>query len=81
MGTHPEPPPLPARLSDPRPVIAVGTLGWTVATIIVLASGERYADYLWICVAGLGVAAFGGLIFLLQRHAMRRGDRSAQRGL
>lgn len=62
-------------------MIAVGTLGWTVATIVVIASGERYAEYLWICVAGLGVAAFGGLIFLLQRHAMRRGDRSAQRGL
>lgn len=62
-------------------MIMVGTLGWVVATIVVILLGEGYADYLWVCVAGLGVAAFGGLVFLVQRHAVRRGDRSAQSGL
>ncbi|WP_278313502.1 DUF2530 domain-containing protein [Lolliginicoccus levis] len=81
MGTHPEPPPLPPRLADPRPVIIVGLLSWILATIVVVASGDSLSHYVPLCIAGLGVAAFGGIIFLLQRRSVRRGDRSAQSGL
>jgi hypothetical protein len=74
-------PPLPARLTDPRPVVAVGTAAWLVATIVVLASGDRWAALLPICYAGLAVGAAGFALFVVQRAAARRGSRTAQRGL
>ena len=69
------------RLSDPRPVIAVGTAAWVVATVVVLLAGDRWSAALPVCYAGtaLGVLGFG--LFLLQRRAARRGKRGAQRGL
>lgn len=69
------------RLSDPRPVIAVGTAAWVVATVLVLLAGDRWSAVLPVCYAGtaLGVLGFG--LFLLQRRAARRGKRGAQRGL
>ncbi|GGC73099.1 hypothetical protein GCM10011410_27760 [Hoyosella rhizosphaerae] len=62
-------------------MIILGITGWIVGTIVVLASGDRLAEYLPLCIAGLGVAAAGGVVFLLQRRAVRRGDRGAQSGL
>ena len=69
------------RLSDPRPVIAVGTAAWVVATVVVALAGDRWSTALPVCYAGtaLGVLGFG--VFLLQRRAARRGKRGAQRGL
>lgn len=75
------PVPLPPRLADPRPVIVVGVLGWIVATAVVALSGERFDSLLPMCLAGLGVSAFGVSVYLLQRSAVRRGSRTAQRGL
>ncbi|MDH6280837.1 DUF2530 domain-containing protein [Prescottella agglutinans] len=74
-------PTLVERLSDPRPVVVVGTVAWVVATVVVLLSGDRWSEALPICYAGtaLGVLGFG--LFLLQRSAARRGKRGAQRGL
>lgn len=69
------------RLSDPRPVLAAGTLAWIVATVVVLLAGERWSAALPVCLAGtaLGVLGFG--LFLVQRRAARRGRRGAQQGL
>lgn len=75
-----EPPPLPAALLDPRPVIAVGALLWAVAAI---AAFTVTALQPWrpVTVAGLGVGLVGLSIFLWQRSAARRGARGAQTGL
>lgn len=69
------------RLSDPRPVLAAGTVAWVAATVVVLLAGDRWGDALPVCYAGtaLGVLGFG--LFLVQRRAARRGKRGAQRGL
>ncbi len=80
MSAPPDPR-LPARLTDPRPVITVGVLAWLVATGVALAAGDRYASALPICWAGLAVGAAGGVLYLAQRRAARRGRRTAQRGL
>ncbi|MBV8348723.1 MAG: DUF2530 domain-containing protein [Mycolicibacterium sp.] len=74
------PPPLPAVLLDPRPVIAVCTLAWVVAAVaaFTLPSLQTWRP---VTVAGLGLAVFGTLLFLWQRHAARSGWRGAQTGL
>ncbi|MCW1957187.1 MAG: DUF2530 domain-containing protein [Mycobacterium sp.] len=75
-----EPPALPASLADPRPVVAAGALLWTLAAIGAFTIPALHS---WrpITVAGLGVSAFGALLFLWQRSAARRGSRGAQTGL
>ncbi|MEV6561140.1 DUF2530 domain-containing protein [Nocardia sp. NPDC051756] len=74
-------PQIPPRLTDPRPVLAVGCALWLVATLVVWASGDRWASVLPVCLMGLvvGVLALG--IFLIQRRGARRGDKGAQTGL
>ncbi|MGV0745289.1 DUF2530 domain-containing protein [Mycolicibacterium sp. XJ870] len=76
----PEPPPLPAALLEPWPVILVIAAGWLIATVLTftvdgLHSWRPYA------VAGLAVGVLGTSIFLWQRRAVRRGSRGAQSGL
>jgi hypothetical protein len=75
-----EPPPLPAVLLDPWPVIAVGALAWLIATVIVFLT-PALATYRPLTLAGLAVGVLGTSIFLLQRDAARRGSRGAQTGL
>jgi Protein of unknown function (DUF2530) len=77
---EPQPPPLPDALTDPRPVIAVCTLGWLVAVILAF-TVPSLESWRPITVAGLGLAAFGTSVFLWQRRAARRGVRGAQTGL
>ncbi|HEY6421752.1 MAG TPA: DUF2530 domain-containing protein [Pseudonocardiaceae bacterium] len=73
-------PSLPRRLTDPRPVVAVGTLTWFAAAAVLLAAGGPPA-WLWACLTG-GLLGLGGLAAMhWQRTAARRGSRSAQRGL
>lgn len=74
------PPPLPAALLDPRPVIGIGALLWAVATV---AAFTIPALHTWrpTTLAGLGVGVLGFSIFLWQRSAARRGSRGAQSGL
>jgi hypothetical protein len=74
-------PQIPPRLTDPRPVLAVGSTLWLVATLVVLAGGDRWASVLPVCLMGLvvGVLALG--IYLIQRRGARRGDKGAQTGL
>lgn len=80
MTDEPTPPPLPDALLDPRPVIAICTLGWLVAVVLAFAV-PALESWRPIAVAGLGLAGFGTSVFLWQRRAARRGSRGAQTGL
>jgi hypothetical protein len=75
-----EPPPLPRALLAPWPVIVVITCGWLVATVLAF-TVDALHDWRPFTIAGLGVGVVGTSIFLWQRHAVRRGSRSAQGGL
>lgn len=78
--TPPSPPLLPARFYESLPVIGGGMVLWLlvgVVAFVVAGAGELF----WTCVSGLGVGIFGLGVFLAQRAAARRGDRSAQRGI
>ena len=75
-----EPPPLPAVLLDPWPVVSIGALVWLVATVIVFLT-PALTTWRPLTVAGLAVGVLGTSIFLLQRDAARRGARGAQTGL
>jgi hypothetical protein len=76
----PEPPPLPAALLAPWPVIVVLTCAWLVAAVLAFTVTGLHS---WrpVTLAGLGVGVLGTSIFLWQRHAVRRGSRGAQSGL
>jgi hypothetical protein len=81
MNSEPiQPPELPARLRDPRPVIAVITLGWVIAAVAAF-TVHALAGWRPTTIAGLGLAVVGTGIFLWQRHAARTGARGAQSGL
>jgi len=76
----PEPPPLPAALLNPQPVIAVGAVLWLLAAVAAFAIPTLHS---WrpVTLAGLGVGVLGTSIYLWQRAAARRGARGAQTGL
>jgi hypothetical protein len=76
----PEPPPLPAVLLKPWPVIVVITAGWLVAVVLAFTVPGLHG---WrpFTVAGLAVGALGTSIMLAQLRAVRRGSRGAQSGL
>ncbi|OBJ68056.1 DUF2530 domain-containing protein [Mycobacterium sp. 1274756.6] len=80
MPTTVAPPPLPASLTEPTPVIAAGALAWLVAAVaaFLVPALESWRP---VTVAGLGVGLLGTGIFLWQRSAVRRGARGAQTGL
>jgi hypothetical protein len=75
-----EPPPLPAVLLDPWPMIVIGALAWLVAALAAFLIPDLTA---WrpLTLAGLAVGVLGTSIFLWQRTAARRGARGAQTGL
>ena len=77
---RPQPPPLPAALLNPWPVIVGLATCWTIAAVLAFAQPDLHT---WrpITVAGLGVGVLGTSIFLWQRHAARRGSKGAQSGL
>jgi Protein of unknown function (DUF2530) len=74
-------PEIPARLTDPRPVLAIGTVLWLIATIVVFASGDRWEAARPACLMGLAVGILAYTIFWIQRSAARRGSKSAQVGI
>lgn len=80
MTDEPQPPPLPASLLEPWPVIVVIATGWLIATVLAFTVPALHS---WrpLSVAGLAIGVLGTSIFLWQRHAVRRGARGAQRGL
>ncbi|MEV6135979.1 DUF2530 domain-containing protein [Nocardia sp. NPDC051990] len=73
-------PQIPPRLTDPRPVLAVGSVLWLIATIVVWTS-DRWESARPVCLMGLGVGLLGYIIFAIQRRSARRGDKGAQTGL
>ncbi|WP_024800707.1 DUF2530 domain-containing protein [Nocardia sp. BMG51109] len=73
-------PQIPPRLTDPRPVLAVGTALWAIATVLVWID-DSWADARPIGLMGLAVGLLGYAIFLIQRRGARRGDKGAQTGL
>ncbi|HEY2191051.1 MAG TPA: DUF2530 domain-containing protein [Actinomycetospora sp.] len=78
-----QPPPLPRRLTDPVPVILAGSVLWLAALVVLgvlLLTGARPADaWLWACVVGVGLGALGLGVLALQRRAVARGSRGAQK--
>ena len=78
-----QPPPLPRRLTDPVPVILVGSAVWLAALVVLGAlalTGTRPADvWLWACVVGVGLGVIGLGVLALQRRANARGSRGAQK--
>ena len=76
----PAPPPLPAALLQPWPVIVAIAAGWLLAVVVAFTVHDLHA---WrpVTIAGLGVGVLGTSIFLWQRRAVRRGSRGAQSGL
>ncbi|WP_194817209.1 DUF2530 domain-containing protein [Nocardia sp. XZ_19_385] len=74
-------PEIPPRFTDPRPVLAVGSALWFIATIVVWVSGDRWETLRPVCLMGMGVGLLGLTIFLIQRRGARRGDKGAQTGL
>jgi Protein of unknown function (DUF2530) len=78
-----QPPPLPRRLTDAVPVILTGSVVWVAALVVLGAlalTGLRPADaWLWACVVGVGLGVLGLGILALQRRAVARGSRSAQK--
>jgi hypothetical protein len=74
------PPPLPAALLQPWPVIVTIAAGWLVAVALAFTVPGLH-DWRPVTLAGLGVGVLGTSIFLWQRRAVRRGSRGAQSGL
>lgn len=74
------PPPLPAALLAPWPVIAVGTLAWPAAAVAAFLV-PALDSWRPVTLAGLGVGLLGTGIVAWQRDAVRRGARGAQTGL
>ena len=77
----PHVPEIPARLTDPRPVLVVGTVLFALASLVVSISGDTARQALPTCLAGLAVGALATTIFWIQRRAARRGSKGAQSGL
>jgi hypothetical protein len=76
------PPPLPARWVDMRPVLAICTLAWLAAYVVLLVARYGYHDTtgVWLptCLAGWILGLIGTAIVYWQRAASRRGSRAAQ---
>lgn len=77
---QPEPPPLPRGLADPQPIVALGTLAWFAAAVVLLVT-DRSPDWMWTCLAAGLLGLIGLAMIHLQRNAARRGSRGAQRGV
>lgn len=79
--TAPEVPRIPGYLLDPRPVVIVGTLAWTVALLAAMLVDEVDMRTVILCAVGIGVGALGTFVYALQRRAVLRGNAGAQNGL
>ncbi|CAM3941558.1 DUF2530 domain-containing protein [Tsukamurella strandjordii] len=75
------PPELPHSLTEPRPVVIIGTVLFAISLIVTLAARETFGDAWITCACGVGVGLLGAAVLTAQRRAARRGDRGAQRGL
>lgn len=84
-GAAPEVPALPPSLADPRPVMAVGTVLWAVALVVVggraLLGTDGLGTMVTTCAVGVALGAIGYAIFFWQRRTVRRGSRRGQQGI
>ena len=77
----PEVPRIPGPLLDPRPVVIIGTVCWTVALLAAMLVVDVDVRTVILCAVGVGVGALGTLVYVLQRRAVLRGSEGAQIGL
>ena len=74
-------PRIPGYLLDPRPVVIIGTLAWTLALLGAMLVDEVNMRTVILCAVGVGVGALGTAVYALQRRAVLRGSAGAQQGL
>lgn len=80
-STAPRVPQLPAYLLDPRPVVIIGTLAWTLALLAHMLMEQVDMRSVILGAVGVGVGAVGTIVYALQRRAVLRGSAGAQQGL
>ncbi|WP_280509847.1 DUF2530 domain-containing protein [Nocardia farcinica] len=73
----PNVPQIPPRLTDPRPVLAVGSLLWLVALVVVWVGGPRWEAARPVCVMGLVVGRVGGGVLVFKSPPPPRGGQGA----
>lgn len=78
---EPRVPRLPGYLLDPRPVVLIGTLAWTLALLAHMLMEVVDMRTVILCAVGVGVGAVGTFVYALQRRAVLRGSAGAQQGL
>lgn len=74
-------PRIPGYLLDPRPVVIIGTVAWTLALLAAMLIEEPNMRTVILCAVGVGVGALGTLVYVMQRRAVLRGSAGAQAGL
>ena len=74
-------PRIPAYLLDPRPVVIIGTLAWTLTLLAHMLMEEVDMRSVILGAVGVGVGAVGTIVYALQRRAVLRGSAGAQQGL
>lgn len=80
-STEPQVPRIPGYLLDPRPVVMIGTVVWTLALLAAMLVQVVDMRRVILCAVGVGVGALGTLVYVLQRRAVLRGTAGAQTGL
>lgn len=78
---EPRVPRLPGYLLDPRPVVLIGTLAWTLTLLAHMLMDVVDMRTVILCAVGVGVGAVGTFVYALQRRAVLRGSAGAQQGL
>lgn len=74
-------PRIPGYLLDPRPVVMIGTVAWTLSLLAAMLVEEPDMRTVILCAVGVGVGALGTLVYVMQRRAVLRGSAGAQEGL
>ncbi|KAA0916922.1 DUF2530 domain-containing protein [Dietzia sp. ANT_WB102] len=80
-STDPRIPRIPVYLLDPRPVVIIGTLAWTLALLTYMLMDDVDMRSIILSAVGVGVGAVGTIVYALQRRAVLRGSAGAQQGL
>ena len=80
-STDPQIPRIPVYLLDPRPVVIIGTLAWTLALLTYMLMDDVDMRSIILSAVGVGVGAVGTIVYALQRRAVLRGSAGAQQGL
>src|SRR5699024_36629 len=79
--SEPGVPRIPDYLLDPRPVVIIGTVAWTLALLAEMLLRDVDMRTVILCAVGVGVGALGTLIYAMQRRAVLRGRGGGWGGL